>query len=233
MPLISSAKEINEDETTRREREFIRNGNKFYDEKRYADAEVEYKKAISENPNSQIGNYNLALSLIKQSGGTNVEGENNPLKDASELLSSVAQGSKNPELRSKAFYNLGNLAYNQQQYAQSIEMYKNALRENPEDNQARENLRLAQLKKQEQEQNKDKNKNDKKDKKEDKKDNNQDKEDKKEDNKQQQPQQPKPHEMSKENMEQILQTMQNQEKATQEKVNAQKPQNVRKTGNQW
>lgn len=233
MPLISSAKEINEDETTRREREFIRNGNKFYDEKRYADAEVEYKKAISENPNSQIGNYNLALSLIKQSGGTNVEGENNPLKDASELLSSVAQGSKNPELRSKAFYNLGNLAYNQQQYAQSIEMYKNALRENPEDNQARENLRLAQLKKQEQEQNKDKNKNDKKDKKEDKKDNNQDKEDKKEDNKQQQPQQPKPQEMSKENMEQILQTMQNQEKATQEKVNAQKPQNVRKTGNQW
>lgn len=233
MPLISSAKEINEDETTRREREFIRNGNKFYDEKRYADAEVEYKKAISENPNSQIGNYNLALSLIKQSGGTNVEGENKPLKDASELLSSVAQGSKNPELRSKAFYNLGNLAYNQQQYAQSIEMYKNALRENPEDNQARENLRLAQLKKQEQEQNKDKNKNDKKDKKEDKKDKNQDKEDKKEDNKQQQPQQPKPQEMSKENMEQILQTMQNQEKATQEKVNAQKPQNVRKTGNQW
>lgn len=233
MPLISSAKEINEDETTRREREFIRNGNKFYDEKRYADAEVEYKKAISENPNSQIGNYNLALSLIKQSGGTNVEGENNPLKDASELLSSVAQGSKNPELRSKAFYNLGNLAYNQQQYAQSIEMYKNALRENPEDNQARENLRLAQLKKQEQEQNKDKNKNDKKDKKEDKKDKNQDKEDKMEDNKQQQPQQPKPQEMSKENMEQILQTMQNQEKATQEKVNAQKPQNVRKTGNQW
>ena len=148
-------------------------------------------------------------------------------------MSSVAQGSKNPELRSKAFYNLGNLAYNQQQYAQSIEMYKNALRENPEDNQARENLRLAQLKKQEQEQNKDKNKNDKKDKKEDKKDKNQDKEDKKEDNKQQQPQQPKPHEMSKENMEQILQTMQNQEKATQEKVNAQKPQNVRKTGNQW
>ena len=230
MPLISSAKEINEDETTRREREFIRNGNKFYDERRYADAEVEYKKAISENPNSQIGNYNLALSLIKQSGGTNVEGENNPLKDASELLSSVAQGSKNPELRSKAFYNLGNLAYNQQQYAQSIEMYKNALRENPEDNQARENLRLAQLKKQEQEQNKDKNKNDKK---EDNKDKNQDKEDKKEDNKQQQPQQPKPQEMSKENMEQILQTMQNQEKATQEKVNAQKPQNVRKTGNQW
>lgn len=236
LPLVSSAKETNEDETVRNEREFIRKGNKLYNEKRYADAEVEYKKAIGVNPNSQIGNYNLALSLIKQSGGTNVEGENNPLKEATELLASVAQSSKNPELRSKAFYNLGNLAYNQQQYDQSIEMYKNALRQNPDDDQARENLRLAQLKKQNQDQNKDKNKDDKKDNQEDKKDQNkenQDKQDKKEDNKQQQPQQPKPQEMSKENMEQILQTMQNQEKATQEKVNAQKPQNVRKTGNQW
>ena len=39
--------------------------------------------------------------------------------------------------------------------------------------------------------------------------------------------------MSKDNMEQILQAMQNQEKATQEKVKLQQPQTVRKTGNQW
>ena len=45
VPLVSNANEINEDETTRKEREFIRNGNKLYNEKRYADAEVEYKKS--------------------------------------------------------------------------------------------------------------------------------------------------------------------------------------------
>ena len=45
--------------------------------------------------------------------------------------------------------------------------------------------------------------------------------------------QPQQQDLSKENMEQILKTMLNQEKATQEKVNAQKPQNIRKTGNQW
>ena len=50
---------------------------------------------------------------------------------------------------------------------------------------------------------------------------------------QQQRPQPQQQDLSKDNMEQILKTMQNQEKATQEKVNAQKPQNVRKTGNQW
>ncbi len=233
-PIYAFADTAVTDETVRKEREFIRKGNKLYNEGRFADAEVEYKKALEANPNSHLGNYNLALSLIKQSGGTNTEGENNPLKDATELLSSVAQYSKDVNLRSKAFYNLGNLAYNQQDYGTSVEMYKNALRQNPDDEQARENLRLAQLKKKEQEQNKD-NK-DKKDNKEqekeqDKQDKQEDKQDKKDENKQQQ--QPQPQEMSKENMEQILQTMQNQEKATQEKVNAQKPQNVRKTGNQW
>lgn len=236
LPLISFAKGTNEDVTIRKEREFIRKGNKLYNDKRYADAEVEYKKAIGENANSQMANYNLALSLIKQSGGTNVEDENNPLKTATELLTSVAKNSHDSELRSKAFYNLGNLAYNGQQYEQSIEFYKNALRQNPEDNEARENLRLAQLKKQEQNQNKDngQNKDNKKDKQDDKKEQDkQEEQNKKDENKQQQPQQPKPQEMSKDNMEQILQTMQNQEKTTQEKVNAKKPQNIRKTGNQW
>ena len=64
---------------------------------------------------------------------------------------SVAQNSKSADLRSKAFYNLGNLAYVNEQYDQSIELYKNALRQNPEDDEARDNLRLAQLKKKEQE----------------------------------------------------------------------------------
>lgn len=234
------ANEKDVDETVRKEREYLKSGNKLYNDKRFAEAEVEYKKALTANPNSNLANYNLALSLIKQSGGTNPNADeaNNPLKTATELLTSVAQNSKNPRLRSQAYYNMGNLAYNQQQYDQSIEMYKHALRQNPEDDQARENLRLAQLKKQEQEQNKD-NKDKNNDKEQDKKEDKQDKQDKNEDKKdnnqqqQQQKQQPQPQSMSKENMEQILKTMQNQEKATQEKVNAQKPQNIRKTGNQW
>ncbi len=245
LPMSIFAKDKEVDESVRKEREYIRNGNRLYNSMRFAEAEVEYKKALSVNPNSHLGNYNLAMSLIHQSSGAKAEDENNPLKTATELLGKVAQGSKSAELRSKAFYNLGNIAYHQQQYDQSIELYKNALRQNPDDNQARENLRLAQLKKKEQEQNKDKqNKDDKKDKEqnkdkqEDKKDQQQDKqnkqdknEDKKDQQKQQQPQQQQA--LSKENMEQILKTMQNQEKATQEKVKAQKPQNVRKTGNQW
>ena len=124
LPSLTFAQENEVDETIRKEREHINKGNKFYEDKRFADAEVEYKKAIEANPNSQIGNYNLALSLIQQGGANNEEQENNPLNQASKLLMSVAQNSKSADLRSKAFYNLGNLAYVNEQYDQSIELYK-------------------------------------------------------------------------------------------------------------
>src|SRR5699024_11514396 len=50
--------------------------------------------------------------------------------------------------------NLGNISFQEKNYAQSIEEYKNALRRNPKDDETRYNLRLAQLllKKQQQEQ---------------------------------------------------------------------------------
>lgn len=240
LPMTVLAKSGETDESVRKERKHIRKGNNLYYGQRFADAEVEYKKALSENPNSYLGSYNLAMSLLMQSAGSNSEDANNPLNTAVELLNKVATGSKDASLRSKAYYNLGNIAFYQQQYDQSIELYKNALRQNPDDNQARENLRLAQLKKKEQEQNKDnKNKDEKNDKdkqqeKQEKQQDKKDEQDKNEDKKDEQKQQPQQQQsLSKENMEQILKTMQNQEKATQEKVKAQQPQNVRKTGNQW
>lgn len=233
IPFGVMAQDDEVDPTTRKEREHIKAGNALYELQRYAEAEVEYKKALEVNPNSQLGNYNLALSLIQQGGANNEEQENNPLQQATELLNSVAQNSKSADLRSKAFYNLGNLAYVSEKYDVSVGLYKNSLRNNPDDDQARDNLRMAQLKLQQQQQNKGKDKNDKKDKDKDKQEdkNNEKKEDKQQQQQQQQPQQQQ--QMSKDNMEQILQAMQNQEKATQEKVKLQQPQTVRKTGNQW
>jgi tetratricopeptide (TPR) repeat protein len=232
IPFGVMAQDDEVDPTTRKEREHIKAGNALYELQRYAEAEVEYKKALEVNPNSQLGNYDLALSLIQQGGANNEEQENNPLQQATELLNSVAQNSKSADLRSKAFYNLGNLAYVSEKYDVSVELYKNSLRNNPDDDQARDNLRMAQLKLQQQQQNKGKDKNDKKDKDKDKQEDKNN--EKKEDKQQQQQQQPQQQQqMSKDNMEQILQAMQNQEKATQEKVKLQQPQTVRKTGNQW
>ena len=229
LPLMVFGQDDEVDVTIRKEREHIRKGNKLFEAQRYADAEVEYMKAIEANPNSMIGNYNLALTLINQSGGNNSQEQDSVMQQASRLLSSIAMNSRSADLRSKAFYNLGNIAYNAQQYDQSIEMYKNTLRINPDDDQARENLRLAQLQK------KDGGNDKNNDKKEEQDENDDKKEDKKEDQNQpkQQQQKPNPQQISKENMEQILQAMQNQEKETQTKVNEQKPKTVKRTGNQW
>ncbi len=139
----------NSDSSTRKERNYIREGNSLYDEKRFADAEVAYRKALEENAMSETAMYNLAAALIRQSGNADPNSDNNPMSEAQSLLQGVAQSAQDISIAEKAFYNLGNMAFNQQQYDQAINMYKGALRKNPDNDKARENLRLAQLKRQE------------------------------------------------------------------------------------
>jgi Ca-activated chloride channel homolog len=232
------------DPTNKKERAFIKQGNKYYNDKRYSEAEVEYRKALQANGASMIGSYNLALSLIRQDNGSKADSKNSPISQATNLLEKVAKSSKSIDLQAKAFYNLGNIAFNQKEYAKSIEYYKNSLRRNPDDDQARDNLRLAQLKKQQQDKGGKNNKNNKDKKKDDKDKNKQDQnkdkqnKDKQNNNNNQNKQQQKQQSgMSQNNIEQTLKTMQDNERATQQKVNAAKAKDKeasqRRTGNQW
>lgn len=231
-----------QDYSTKKERNYIREGNELFKEKRYAEAEAAFKKALQENGNSPIAKFNLATTYLKQVN-LNDTTQNGLLSETQQLLKETALIA-DPKLASKAYYDLGNIFYNQKNYAQSIEMYKNALRRNPDDDQARQNLRLAQKQlqnQQNQQQNQD-NKQDNKDQQKQNQDQNKEKnkngqDQQKPDNQQQkQPQQPPKNGMSKENAEQILQTMQNEEKNTQDKVNKAKMQQMkggRRTGKQW
>ena len=47
---------------TKQERVCLRSGNKLYEKKRYAEAEVEYRKALQANPASEKAQFNLATS---------------------------------------------------------------------------------------------------------------------------------------------------------------------------
>ena len=137
----------------------IRKGNKLFESKRYGEAEVEYKKALQVNPMSEIGNYNLAAALLQQGGGVKAndkEDKNNPINQAQGILSNLVKTSSDRRLVGNAYYNLGNIDFAREQYQQAIDNYKNCLRRNPDDDKARQNLRLAQKKLQEQ-QNQDKN----------------------------------------------------------------------------
>ena len=232
-------------ESTIDERKAIRKGNKLYEDKRYAEAEAADKRALQYNPNSDIANYNLALSYLRQGGSSDPKDSNSPVNQASQILRNVVKTAHDKGLASRAYYNLGNIAFNQQNYSESIEMYKDALRRNPDDDQARQNLRLAQKK--QQDQNQDKNQDKDKQNKDQNQNNDDNKENKDKNRQDQQNQQNKPNQnkpqdrqqggMSDSNVQQILKAMQDAEKGTQQKVNAAKikeEQNNRKrTGNQW
>lgn len=252
-PVSAWAKDA--DNSTRKERNHIREGNKYYEEKRFADAEVAYRKALEENAASEIAMYNLATSLIRQSGSANPNEGNNPMAEAQSLLQNVAQSAQDISVAENAFYNLGNMAFNQQQYDQAINMYKGALRKNPDNDKARENLRLAQLKRrqqQNQDQNKDQNKDqDKQDqnkdqqqqqqnqdqnKDQDKQNQDQNQNQQKQDQKQQPPQQQQGG-ISDANANKILKAMENEENATRRKVQDMKKKEAgassRPRGKQW
>lgn len=251
------------DTSTKKERNYIRQGNVQYAENHYRDAEVFYKKALELNPASEIAKFNLASSLMKQSGSAQADSPNNPIVQADSIFKNLAQNAVNKKVAENSYYNLGNISFDKQDYAQSIEMYKSALRINPENNDARENLRLAQLKKQEQEQNKDKNKDNQqqkdKDKEQnkdqnkdkqnqnqnnqDKQDQNKDKQDQSQNQQQNQPQQKQNKQQSQgisdANAEKILKTMENEENVTRRKVNElkkkedEKNASRRRITNQW
>lgn len=249
------------DTSTRKERNHIRAGNKLYEEKRFAEAEVEYRKALEQNAMSEKAMYNLAVSLLRQAGNADPNNENNPIAEAQSILTDLAKTAGDDAISERSFYNLGNMAFNQQQYDQAINMYKGALRKNPDNDKARENLRLAQLKKQEQEQNQDQNKDQNKDQNQDQKDQNKDRQNQnqnKDQNKdqdqnkdkdqnqnqqnqdkqkpQQQPQQQQGG-ISDANAAKILKTMENEENATRRKVQEMQKKEAqgarRTTGPQW
>lgn len=231
-------------------RNLIIEGNRLFKAERFGEAEVKYQKALQADPTSQVAQFNLASALLRQGRISDLQDPNSSISRAVNTFSSMIADPKNstiqPELIEKSFYNLGNVAYEQENYAQAVEMYKGALRVNPSNEHARENLRLAQLKLQQQ--NKDKNKDQNQDKDKDKEQNQENKQDKKEqdkkqddnqkqdDKKDEQQQQPRGG-INDENAAQILKTMENEEAATRRRIQLQQGKrgnaSAHTVGNPW
>ncbi len=202
------------------ERNNIRRGNSLFKEDKFYEALEAYDEALKENGSSIRGRYNKAVILLQLQNDDNKGTEADPRVQAAgifnDLLSDANQFDR--DIAEMTYYNLGNMAFNDEQYDQSIECYKSALRIDPDNMDARENLRLAQLKKQEQEQN------------QDKQDQQQEEQEQQQDQQQQQQNQQNQEEQQQQQQEQkpmtnsaqqILQTMQNKENATRKKVQAQ------------
>ena len=180
------------------ERDYIRKGNRFFKDSVYVDAEVNYRKALEVNPKSTVSMFNLGNTLKIE-------------KDKSNLA--------------QIYHNMGVIFHSQKDYAKAVEAYKESLRNNPKDDETRYNLALAQKQLQDQQQNQDQNQDqDKQDQqKEQDKLQDQQKDQQQNQDQQQQPSQPekKDNEMSKENAEQLLNSVMQDEKDVQDKVKKQ------------
>jgi len=113
----------------------IDEGNTFYRQQQYNKAEDEYQKALQASPGNRIAKFNLANALIKQ----------NKTDDADKLLSGLNIKENDNDIRSKATYNEGVILSQQKKLEESVEMYKESLRLDPNDKDARENLQKALL----------------------------------------------------------------------------------------
>jgi Ca-activated chloride channel family protein len=113
----------------------IESGNAYYRQQQYDKAESEYRKALEFSPGDKTAKFNLANALIKQ----------DKKDDANKLLAELNVKENKTDLRSKATYNQGVMLTQQKKLEESIESYKETLRLNPDDKEARENLQKALL----------------------------------------------------------------------------------------
>ena len=113
----------------------IQSGNDFYKRQQYEQAASEYSKAVGTDSSNTTALFNLGNSLYKK----------NSRDEAIKAYSDLASKTKETGLRSNSYYNEGVVLGKQQKLEESIETYKNALRQNPDNTQARENLQKALL----------------------------------------------------------------------------------------
>ena len=190
------------------DRQYIREGNKQFRLGQYDKAEVSYRKAVEKNPKNPQAAYNLGNALMAQ-------------KKDSAAVQQFEQSTRietNPLRKAAAYHNMGVICQTHKMYGEAIEAYKNALRNNPNDDETRYNLVLCKhLKKKQDEKQKQnqQNKDDQNKKDDQKKDDQKDQKQDKKDDKQQEQQKPQ---MSKDNAEQLLNAAIQNEKMTQDKM---------------
>ena len=120
-----------------------REGNRLYEEGRFAEAHEKYLEALLEAPDSPVIRFNDGNALYR---GEDYESALESFRAAVE--------SGDPELASAAWYNLGNTLYRQGALPESLEAFKQALRADPADADAKHNLErvLEQMQEQQQQQ---------------------------------------------------------------------------------
>lgn len=113
----------------------LREADAFYKEKKYPQAAAAYARVAATDPTNEKARFNEANALYRQ----------DKKLDAVQLFAELTASSAEKSTLSKAWYNKGVILTSQKNLEESIAAYKNALRNDPSDKEARENLQKALL----------------------------------------------------------------------------------------
>ncbi|MEQ1553599.1 MAG: VWA domain-containing protein [Ferruginibacter sp.] len=197
----------------------IKKGNNAYLKNDFETAIKNYNEAVQTNKDNSIAQFNLGNALYKT----------DKKDEAVEAFERATLAVKTPSEKSNAQYNKAVVLQSNKKLDESIVAYKEALKNNPNNDDARYNLQLALKQQKQQEQNK----------KKEEKDNKKDKEqkDKKNDKKKndEEDQQPKPNKsnISQKDAEQELEALLQKEKDLQDKMHKANITNPNKQEKDW
>ncbi len=203
------------------EKALIKKGNEAYEKKEYENAATHYQQAIEKKPADPVARYNLGNAFYK----------NNKTDEAVAAYDKALSNAVSAADKARAYYNKGVVLQNDKKLPECIEAYKNALKLDPQDDDARQNLQkaLQQLKQQEQKKDSKENK-EKKKPREDQKKKEQEKQKPQEQN---QPPKPQPSKLTKQDAEEKLKALLQQEKNLQDKLRRVNTGSVGKPEKDW
>ncbi len=191
-----------------KENQVIKQGNDAYRSNDFLKATDAYEQVVQKDPENAIAQFNLGNALFRV----------NKKEDAVIAYDKSIKYLKKPVEKSNAFYNKGVLLQKEKKLPECIEAYKNALKIDPDNEDARQNLQIAlqQQKKQQQKQDQKKNKDQKK-------------------QEQDQKQEPKPQQskITRKEAEEKLKALMQQEKNLQDKLHKVNAASVKKPEKDW
>ncbi len=185
--------------------ESLRAGNRFYKQRQYQQALPEFQNAVAQDPSSPVARYNLA----------NAQFRSQQFAEAEKEYDAAVESSQDAAFKQMATYNKGVALTKQKKLLESIEAYKQALKMDPTDADARFNLQkaLSELKKQTEGEQK--------------------KQEQKQQQQKQQQQKPQQNPTNKRQIEQWLNSLRQKEQEVQRKIQEHKSRSVSRPEKDW
>ena len=201
------------------ERHLVRKGNRQYERGNYDTSVDNYSRALQENPECFEAKFNTA----------NVQFRKELIDKSEQTLRKLAQDSTRTDLeRADVSYNLGNTLFVQQRLEEALDCYRNAMRLNPDDKEAKFNYALTkellkqQQNQQQQQQNQDQNQDQNQNQDQQQQQQPQDQQDKEQNQDQKEQEQQSDQQISEQEQQAMLEAIQAQEDKTQDKLKEKK-----------